>query len=107
MIPAGKSLGALLLAACLGLTPGCVALDYYAQAVSGHLSIMTSCRPVKELLADPDLDPPTRAHLELSQALTAFAAIRLGLEPGTAISATPAWIVPMWPGTCLPLPAFP
>lgn len=63
-------LGALLRVlalAGLALLGGCSTLEYYAQAVNGHLGLLESARPVSEWLADPQTPPALRERLELSQ----------------------------------------
>jgi predicted aminopeptidase len=71
-----KALSAL--AAALVLS-GCETLGYYAQAVSGHLDLMSRTRPVAELLADPQVPPELRARLELAQRIRDFASKELKL----------------------------
>ncbi len=57
----------LLAAAVLACSAGCSTLEYYAQALSGHLGLLESARPVSAWLADPQTPPALRERLELSQ----------------------------------------
>lgn len=58
---------------------GCASPAYYAQAVSGHLSLMTQREDVEKLLLDPQTGDELAARLERSQAIRAFAIESLGL----------------------------
>jgi predicted aminopeptidase len=66
-------------AGVLCLTVGCSSTAYLWQAASGHLALMNSARPVDDWLADPQLAPPLREKLELSQRLRDFAISELKL----------------------------
>jgi len=69
---------ALVLAALLGLA-GCTTVEYYSQAVAGHLEIMRLAKPIRERIADPATPPVLRAKLEHVQAMRDFASRELGL----------------------------
>jgi len=69
---------ALVLAALLGLA-GCTTVEYYSQAVAGHLEIMRLAKPIPERIADPATPPVLRAKLERVQAMRDFASRGLGL----------------------------
>ncbi len=58
---------------------GCETLGYYAQAVSGHLSLMQAAQPLERLLADPQTPRGLRERLELARQLREFASKELGL----------------------------
>lgn len=66
-----------LTAVCL--TSGCSSLGYYAQAASGHVSLLNKARPVPEWLADETTPQPLRERLALSQRLRDFAVSELKL----------------------------
>lgn len=61
------------------LLGGCSALDYYRQAVKGHLDIMSRREPVAEILVDPRRDPGLRKRLRVAQDIRAFASEELAL----------------------------
>lgn len=67
-----------VLAAAFALS-GCETLGYYAQAISGHLDLMSRARPVAELLADPQVPPALRERLALAQRIRDFASRELKL----------------------------
>ncbi len=61
------------------LTSGCSSLGYYAQAASGHVSLLNQARPVPEWLADDKTPQPLRERLALSQRMRDFAVNELKL----------------------------
>jgi predicted aminopeptidase len=61
------------------LTSGCSSLGYYAQAASGHVSLLNKARPVPEWLADEATPQPLRERLALSQRMRDFAVNELKL----------------------------
>jgi predicted aminopeptidase len=61
------------------LSGGCTSLDYYRQAMQGHLDIMSRREPVAEILADPGRDAALRARLRVAQGIRAFASKELAL----------------------------
>jgi len=71
-----RTLSVLALALALS---GCETLGYYAQAISGHLDLMSRTRPVAELLADPQVPPALRERLEFAQRIRDFASRELKL----------------------------
>ncbi|MDP3086540.1 MAG: aminopeptidase [Rubrivivax sp.] len=73
---------AALAAAAICLGSGCSSIGFYAQAVSGHLSMLQAARPVDDWLADPATPAPLRERLQLSQRLRAFAVDELKLPDG-------------------------
>jgi len=67
------ALGALL------LVSGCASLEYYAQAVGGHLEVMRLAVPIEERLREADTPEPLRAKLVKVLAIREFASRELGL----------------------------
>jgi predicted aminopeptidase len=63
----------------LAILPGCTAIEYYAQAVSGHLEVMRRAVPIEERLKEPDTPEPLRAKLEQVLAIRRFASHELAL----------------------------
>ncbi len=61
------------------LLAGCASLGYYAQAVGGHLKVMSAARPIKELLQNPATDPALKKKLENAHAAREFASRDLAL----------------------------
>jgi len=58
---------------------GCGTLDYYAQAVDGHLSLMAMAQPVAELRAAPETGAALRERLALAASIREFASRELQL----------------------------
>jgi predicted aminopeptidase len=58
---------------------GCSSIEYYGQAVGGHLGLMNAREPVDEVIADPGSPPELRRQLSDSQAMRSFAAAELAL----------------------------
>ena len=70
----------LLPALVLGsLLSGCSTVGYYAQAVGGHLSLMSKRQPLDEVMASEDTDEDIRRKLELLRDARVFAVDKLGL----------------------------
>ena len=65
--------------ATLLLAGGCSTVQYYAQAVSGHLDVMQRARPIEQVIAAPDTPETLRQRLEYVQAVRAFAVSELAL----------------------------
>jgi len=61
------------------LTSGCSSIGYYAQAASGHLSLLSKAKPVPEWLADDGVPQNVRDRLALSQRMRDFAVSELKL----------------------------
>jgi len=61
------------------LLAGCASLGYYAQAVGGHLKVMSAARPIGEILQDPATDPALKKKLENAHAAREFASRELAL----------------------------
>ncbi|MGB7540447.1 MAG: aminopeptidase [Burkholderiales bacterium] len=69
-----------LAGACVALLlPGCAAIDYYAQAVSGHLDVIWRAVPIEERLRAPDTPEALKAKLARVLAMRDFASRELGL----------------------------
>jgi predicted aminopeptidase len=58
---------------------GCVSLEYYAQAVGGHLEVIRLAVPIEERLRDADTPEPLRAKLAKVLAIREFASRDLAL----------------------------
>ncbi len=73
-----QSLLPLLL--CLSLSvSGCAQLSYYAQAVEGQVSLLSSAKPIDQWLTDPLVRDDLKTRLRHAQQIRAFAARELGL----------------------------
>lgn len=57
----------------------CTDAGYYVQCARGHLDVMSRCRPIGDLLADPAIPENRRARLDKIQAARDFASVSLGL----------------------------
>ena len=75
----GKIITALWAALLLLCLSGCGTLGYYWQSVNGHLSMLSSARPVAQVLADPQTPEALKARLALSQRIRSFAVTALKL----------------------------
>jgi predicted aminopeptidase len=71
-----RRMAVLVLLPCLA---SCSAVGYYAQAVGGHLSLMSAARPIDDWLADASTPEPLRQRLLLAKRMREFAARELGL----------------------------
>ena len=69
----------LLLFIALSVLSACSSMDYYWQAISGHLELKSREQAVSELLADAQLDLTLRNRLLLAQQARQFASQQLGL----------------------------
>lgn len=58
---------------------GCSTAGYYAQSISGHLSMLRSARPIPDVVADPSTPEAVRQRLLRAQEIRAFASKELGL----------------------------
>jgi predicted aminopeptidase len=67
------ALGALL------FVSGCVSLEYYAQAVGGHLEVMRLAVPIEERLREADTPEPLREKLAKVLAIREFASREIAL----------------------------
>jgi len=65
---------------------GCSPINYYSQAVSGHLSLMMAGEPVEQLIASDRTEPSLKARLLLSRQALVFARDRLALPTDDAYS---------------------
>ena len=65
---------------------GCTTIGYYSQAVSGHLSLMMSTKPVSELIDAPSTPPSLKHRLTVANEARQFADNRLALPVGDAFS---------------------
>jgi len=65
--------------ATLCLTSGCSSIGYLAQSATGHLSLLTSAKPVAEWESDGSAPLPLKERLALSQRMRDFAVSELAL----------------------------
>lgn len=68
------ALGAL----CSALA-GCANIGYFVQAAHGQAALLSSARPVDEVMASPDESPALKARLAKAKEIRAFAVSALGL----------------------------
>ncbi len=61
------------------LLPGCTTLDYYSQAISGHLDIVWRAAPIEAQLRDPAVTASLKARLQRALAIRDFASRELQL----------------------------
>jgi len=61
------------------LLPGCTAVDYYAQAIGGHLEVIGRAVSIEERMADPALAPALRDKLRRVVGIRDFASRELAL----------------------------
>jgi len=61
------------------LLAGCAGPAWYAQAVSGHLALMTQRTDISEVLAEGKIDPALQQDLQLAMEIRDFAINQLGL----------------------------
>jgi predicted aminopeptidase len=73
--------------AVLLMLGGCSTVGYYAQAVGGHVRLMTAARPVEQWLADPAARDDLKQRLQLAQRIRRFAADELGLPENASYTA--------------------
>lgn len=69
----------LVFIASVSLLSGCGSLDYYLQAIDGHLEISSREKPIKELLQENNQEAKLRAQLELALQAREFATKELKL----------------------------
>lgn len=72
-------IGAIAVIALAGVFGGCAGVQYYAQAVSGHLSLMNAARPINERLHDTAMPGDLKQRLERVLAIREFATQELKL----------------------------
>lgn len=54
-------------------------MNYYSQAIHGHMDVMHRAQPIEQVLADPDTDDTLKAKLGEVTRIRAFASQELGL----------------------------
>jgi predicted aminopeptidase len=74
-----KRLLGLLGVVCLAIASGCSTVEYYTQAVGGHLELMRLSVPIDETLHEPGTPEALRTRLEHIQAIRKFAVTELKL----------------------------
>jgi predicted aminopeptidase len=79
----GNDMGLINMWACalisFFLLAGCAGPAWYAQAVSGHLALMTQRTEINEVLAEEKMDPALQQDLNLAMEIRDFAINQLGL----------------------------
>lgn len=78
---------ALTLALTLPALSGCSAVDYYGQAVGGHLALMRAARPIDDWLEDETTPAALKDRLQLAREMRAFASRELGLPENRSYTA--------------------
>ena len=71
-------IGFAMLIAAISLS-GCSDLSYYLQCAKGEMEIISSARPIAEVINDPQTTPELRLKLEKIQQMRNFAVTELGL----------------------------
>ncbi|MDX3906833.1 MAG: aminopeptidase [Pigmentiphaga sp.] len=61
------------------LLAGCANLEYYAQSIAGHSSLLQAARPLDRILADPATPEDLRTRLRYAHDARRFASEQLGL----------------------------
>jgi predicted aminopeptidase len=75
-----RFLRAVFIALCLaGATSACSTVDYYRQAIGGHLHVMLKREAIEKVLVQPDTPGALRRKLELVSTAREFASNELGL----------------------------
>ena len=80
------SLKRIVLLVILGTISGCGTVGYYAQAVGGHLSLMSKRQPLEKVMAAEDTDPEIKRKLELLRDARVFAVDTLSLPKNDSYS---------------------
>jgi predicted aminopeptidase len=70
---------ALALAGVGTALAGCATIGYYAHLAAGEMSVLRARVPIKQMIADPHVDPALRTRLELALRARAFASDTLKL----------------------------
>jgi predicted aminopeptidase len=66
-------------AVVLGVGSACSSLDYYKQALSGQMEVVSKREPLDEVVQSPDTPEPLRARLRTIQRMRDFASSELAL----------------------------
>jgi predicted aminopeptidase len=74
----GGLIGVAALAGAVIAIAGCGTIQFYAQAVSGHLAVMAAAQPIDQALFE-QVTPPLKEKLERALAIRAFAVSELKL----------------------------
>lgn len=61
------------------LLSGCAQLSYYAQAMQGQMSLLSTARPIDDWLSDPQTSEDLKTRLARTQKIRAFAVHELAL----------------------------
>ena len=74
----GSLIGACIVAIALLAVAGCGTIQFYAQAVSGHLAVMAAAQPINQALFEqPAITPALKEKLERVLAIREFAVSEL------------------------------
>ena len=79
-------LRALPLLGVLALASGCTTVGYYAQAVGGHLDLMSKRQSLERVLSSEDTDEEIKRKLQLLKDARVFAVADLGLPNNESYS---------------------
>ena len=74
-----KSTACIAVIVSVALLQACAAVEYYAQAIGGHLDLIARAVPIEERLREPDLAAPLRVKLQRVAAIRDFASRELAL----------------------------
>ena len=75
-----KTIARVLALAGIGCAlAGCSTVGYYAHLATGEMAVLRARVPIKQLIADPQVDPSLRARLQLALRARAFASATLKL----------------------------
>jgi predicted aminopeptidase len=85
--PGGRIVALAAAAVAAAAAAGCGSLGYYAQAASGHLSMVAAARPIDDWLQDPAAPEALRARLRTALEMRRFAAQSLGLPDNRSYTA--------------------
>jgi predicted aminopeptidase len=66
---------------------GCAAIDYYGQAVGGHLALLQAARPIDDWLQDPAAPAALKERLRLAREMRRFASAQLALPDNRSYTA--------------------
>ena len=74
-----KAAARVVVLASVALLAGCSTIEYYAQAIGGHLELMGRAVRIEERLSEPGLPQPLRDKLRRVIAIRDFASLELAL----------------------------
>ncbi|MDX1816627.1 MAG: aminopeptidase [Marinobacter sp.] len=65
-------------------TTACTTVEYYGQAISGHIRLLANAQPISDVIADPETTPALRNSLRVALDARIFARDSLALPVGDA-----------------------